>query len=289
MRAQPGARLPAGLANPQASHYFYDGLAIQGAVLPRRTEALLRQSDCDLDRTVAFSSQRPEALTQLGVIAQVFRPLHRPCGDPSGHTPSDPFNGDVKTFTVPFTLHNHALDDLPHHLFAVDDCGRRRVPQGWDILCQLRDGDAFRSGEDARLRAQKPLVRLLQLALGGELVVPVLGQLPRYQAMLGFEQAIVTRGTFTFVGGALQALLPQPIECLALLFQACGGFQREAERRRFQRLEYPLCHERIDRLARDILTIGAAILDHGTGTDIAMQSSWPAVVYVHTVTAGAAD
>src|ERR1700752_2305874 len=99
MNTQPGSRLPAGLANPQASHQFYDGLAIQGAVLPRRTEAFLRQSGRALECTGAFRHQGSEALTQLGVIAQVFRPLHRPRGDPSGHTPADPLNGDVETFT----------------------------------------------------------------------------------------------------------------------------------------------------------------------------------------------
>src|SRR5262245_12117475 len=113
MSAQPGPRMPAGLANTQTSHHFYDGLAIQGAVLPRRTEAFLRQSGRDLDRTVACSRQRPDALAQLGVIAKVFRPLHWPRGNPSGHPSSDPLNRDVETFTIPFTLHNNALDDLP--------------------------------------------------------------------------------------------------------------------------------------------------------------------------------
>ena len=73
MSTQPGTSLSAGLANTQAAQQFHDGLAIQGAVLPRRTEAFLSQSGRDLDRTVALSGQGSEALTQLGIIASDFK------------------------------------------------------------------------------------------------------------------------------------------------------------------------------------------------------------------------
>jgi hypothetical protein len=66
----------------------------------------------------------------------------------------------------------------------------------------------------------------LQLSLSRALVFPVLGQVPRHQAMLGFDQPIVTRGPLTFVGRSFQALLPQPGSRLTLVLQASGGRQR---------------------------------------------------------------
>ena len=64
MGAQPGAGLPAGLAHTPPPHQLHHGVAMQGAVWPRGADAFLRQTGGALDRTVAFSGQRPDALTE---------------------------------------------------------------------------------------------------------------------------------------------------------------------------------------------------------------------------------
>jgi hypothetical protein len=163
------------------------------------------------------------------------------------------------------------------------------MPKCRHSLRQLLDGFSLCMRERLGLRVQKTLVILLQLSLSRELVFPVLGQLPRHHALLGFDQPIVTRGPLTFVGRSLQALLPQPVSLLTLVLQASGGLQRQRQRGRFKGFEPPRCDEGIDRFTGEIWAIVTPVVDHRTATDIAMSRSWPPIADLQAVVARAAD
>jgi hypothetical protein len=91
--------------------------------------------------------------------------------------------------------------------------------------------------------------------LGRELVFPIFGKLSGDQAVLGLDQAIVTRRPLAFVGRSLQPLLPETVQCLALLLKPRGSLQRQGEGCGFERGEDPLADESLNRLTREVLAI----------------------------------
>jgi hypothetical protein len=289
MLAHRRAGPPAGVVNAEAPHQLHHGLSGQGAILFRRAEALLSQTGRDLDGTVPVCCQRPQTLTEQRIIAQVLGAAHGACRDASGRSASDPLNRAVKPFAQTFSPHHDPLDHLPDHRFSVCHRRGRGLPKCRKILRQLLDGFALCMRERVGLRGQKTLVILLPLSLSRALVFPVLGPLPRHQALLGFDQPIVTRGPLTFVGRSLQALVPQPVSLLTLVLQASGGLQRQRQRGRFKGFEHPLRDEGSDRFTGEIWAIVTPVVDHRTATDIAMSRSWPPRADLQAVVARAAD
>jgi hypothetical protein len=225
MLAHRRAGPPAGVVNAEAPHQRHHGLSVQGAILLRRAEALLGQTGRDRDGTVPVCCQRAQTLTQQRIIAQVLGAAHGACRDASGRSASDPRNRDVQTFAHTCSPHHDPLDNLPSHRLSVCHRRGRGLPKCRNILRQLLDGFSLGMRERLGLRVQQTLVILWPLSRSREHVFPVLGQLPRHQALLGFDQPIVTRGPLTFVGRSLQALLPQPVSLLTLVLQASGGLQ----------------------------------------------------------------
>jgi hypothetical protein len=90
------------------------------------------------------------------------------------------------------------------------------------------------------LRLPNALVRLLQVPLGRERGLPLLGKLSGHQAVLGFDCASVTRRPLAFIGGLLQTWLPELVQGLALLLQTRRGLQRRGQGGRLKRGEDPL-------------------------------------------------
>jgi hypothetical protein len=161
------------------------------------------------------------------------------------------------------------------------------MPEGWNVRRKLRDGRPLRRRQGLGLHLHKALILFLQLPWGRELVFPIIGKLSGDQAVLGLDQAIVTRRPLAFVGRSLQTLLPETVQGLALLLKPRGSLQRQGEGRGFERGEDPLADEGIDRLTRDILAIVPPIVGRQAITGVAMERSWPPVPHLQTAVAPA--
>ena len=289
MLAHRRAGPPAGVVKAEAPQQLHPGLSVQRAILFRRAEALLGQPGRDLDGTVPGCCQRAQTLTAQRIRAQGLGAAHGACRDASRRSASDPRNRDVKPFAQTFSPHHDPLANLPYHLVSV--CHRRGwgLPKCRTLLRQRLDGFALGMQERWGLRVHKTLGIRLPVARSRALVFPVLGQLPRHQALLGCDQPRVTRSPLTFVGRSLQALLPQPVSRLPLVLQARGGLQRPRQRGRFKGCEHPRRDAGIERFTGEILARVTPVVDHRPATAIALSRSWPPIADLQAMVARATD
>jgi len=289
MLAHRRAGPPAGVVNAEAPHQLRHGLSGQGAIRFRRAEALVGQTGRDLDGTVPVCCPRPQTLTTQRIRAQVRGAAHGACREASGRSAADPLNRDGQTCAHTFSPYHDPLDNLPDHLVSVCHRRGRGLPKCRNLLRQLLDGVSRCLRERVGRRVQQTRVILVQWSLRRERVCPVLGQLPRHPARLGFDQPLGTRGPLTVVGRARQALLPQPVARLTLVLQASGGRQRQRQRGRFTGFEHPRCDEGIERFTGALWALVTPVVDHRTATDIALSRSWPPIAALQAGVARAAD
>ena len=221
----------------------------------------------DAGAAVPRLGQAAKTLTHQRIIAQMLNAAQGTRGDASRRATPRPCDGEGYPLAEPFTGHKDALDNLPDNLVPVGHRRGGRMPQRGDIRRQLLARLSLRPAQGSRVRRQKPLIIFLELSLYGQLVFPCFGQGPSHEAMLGFDQAIVTRRPLTVIGWPLQAMLPQLVQLLAFRLEARRGLSRQGARGRFERFEHPLTHEGITGLTRAIVAIGSPIVarHHATG------------------------
>src|SRR5262249_28008896 len=251
-------------------------------------EAFLRQTGRDLDGAISGLCERLNTLTEHGIIAQVLDAANGARDGPGGDASSDPFDRDLETFARAFPGHNHAVDNLSDNLFALCHCRGGGMPEGRNVVGELRDGLPLCPRQGLGLRLDKALVLLLQLPVGREFPLPILGELAGDQAVLGFDRSVVARRPFGFVSRPLEALLPELIQRLALLLQVGSSLQRESEGSGSEGGEDPLTDEGIDGLPREILAIRAAIGDGQPVTGVATQHAWASIADLEATAALAA-
>jgi hypothetical protein len=211
----------------------------------------------------------------------VFTATDRACRDPRCGANPHPFNGDLEAFTHPCTGHDDPLDELPDHLFALRHGGRGGLPEGRNVVGELRESGSLRGRQGLRLGLDEALVILLPSPLGGEFFLPVLGPLPGNQAVRGFTQPIGPCGPLGLVRRPLSALLPQTVQLPALRRQAGSGFQREGQRGGFERVEAPLTHAGVDGVPGEILAVRCAVVGRQAITGITMELVGASVAHVH--------
>jgi hypothetical protein len=73
--------------------------------------------------------------------------------------------------------------------------------------------------------------------------------------VLGFHQPEVACRPLSLIGGPFKALLPETVQLPAFVLQVGDGLQRDRQGGRFERLEDPLTHEGVQRLAGEVLAI----------------------------------
>jgi hypothetical protein len=104
-------------------------------------------------------------------------------------------------------------------------------------------------------------------------VRPILGEWAGHQPVLGFDYAIVAGGPFGFIGGPLQALVPQRVQGLPLLRQVRGRLQREAQRRWCERGADPLTDDGVDGCPWEIWALGPSIIRGQPTARVTRQSA----------------
>jgi hypothetical protein len=161
----------------QAPHQFNHRLSAEGLRLFGRVEALLRQTGRDLDGAIPGLRESLNTLTEQGIIAQVLDAANGARDDPGGDASSDPFDRDLETFACAFPGHNHAVDNLSDNLFTLRHRRGGGMPEGRNVVGELRDGLPLCSRQGLGLRLDKALVLLLQLSVGREFLFPILGEL----------------------------------------------------------------------------------------------------------------
>jgi hypothetical protein len=122
-------------------------------------------------------------LTQLRVPPEIVEAIHWTNHETGGRVASEPFDRDLDSFTFAFWMYHHTLDNLTHNLFAVGHGGCRCLPKGWNVVSELFDRVTLGRQEHLRLGVQKTLVIFLELAMSGEPLFPLVGQLPSHQAI----------------------------------------------------------------------------------------------------------
>src|SRR5262247_4264824 len=98
----------------------------------------------------------------------------------------------------------------------------------------------------------------------------------------------MARRPLGLISGPLKALLPETVQLLAFALQVRGGFQRDRQGSRFERLEDPLTYEGVHRPAGKVLAIVSPVVGRQAVTGVTMQLPRAPVAHLHPVAASAA-
>src|SRR5271166_5583240 len=101
----------------------------------------------------------------------------------------------------------------------------RRLPQPRQLLRQGMDLVALASRQTRGLVAAEPGVFLLETTLLLQSLLPAPLQFPHHQAVLRFDRVVLPLRPLGLIAGALQLLLPVPVQPRAFLLDIVGRRQ----------------------------------------------------------------
>src|SRR6266851_273928 len=175
----------------------------------------------------ASLGQRPDLLADLRIGTQLAQLANRSNHNPLSVASSDPLDTHPDPLAAPLHVDHDPFDDLANDLFAIGYCGGWGGPEGGNIPRQATNRLPLGFRKEAWLVLDKPVILLLKLLLGRQLLFPGVFQRPGNEPMLRFDRMVLTSGPLDFVGGSFSPLLPGPIQLGPLVLHTLGGGERQ--------------------------------------------------------------
>src|SRR5262249_49064679 len=178
---------------------------------------------------------------------------------------SGPANVKLHALASVNDVDDDSIEYLPENFLLVHQSRMRRIPKGWDVRGEMSNLCSLFLLQQVRLIPKQALVFLLKQSFLYQLLFPLALKLSRYEPILWLYAVILASCSLGFVLGALQPLLPELVQLLALSFNGGSCFETQFERRRLQGLQSLLTHKRIQGCTRKTLaTLVPVVRQHAT-------------------------
>src|SRR5512132_421354 len=237
----------------------------------------------DLAGVPASLGQRQDALLEPGVVAEVLEVLDGTAHQAGGGVASGPVQDDVDQFTHAADADGDLVNDGADDLLAVGVGDAGCLPEAGQVGGSLPDRLLVAGRQLLGSLPLEAAPLLVQVPLGGQGLLPVGLQLAHHQPVLRFGEAVAAPGTVGLLLGALQALLPDPLDRGPVGQGLLDGLEVDLHGCRGQHLEDLAGDIGVQTAAGQVLAVRAAPLRAGPGAVVADPGPSGVDVVAHVI------